>query len=255
MICAIDIGNSTIGFAFLKDGKVAHTAKIENEPQSELVRVKLANFLESSAGRYSISSTVICSVVPETLKALSRKIQKTWSQKPLVVGRDLKVPIVNRYKSPRQVGRDRLLCAFAARELYGAPAVVIDLGTAITFDGISPKGDYLGGAIIPGLRLSAEALFEKTALLPRVRIAEPKKVIGASTEESIQSGLFHGYGALCDGMVERLAGEMMPHSREERGLKVVMTGGYAGIMRKFMRIPVTAVDEDLIFKGMALLLH
>ncbi len=218
MICAIDIGNSTIGFAFLKDGKVAHVAWIENEPQSELVRVKLDNFLESAAVRYSIKSAVVCSVVPDTLKVLSRKIVKAWGVKPLVVGRDIKIPIKNRYKSPRQVGRDRLLCGFAVRELYGMPAVVIDLGTAITFDGISPKGDYLGGAIIPGLRLSAEALFEKTALLPRVHIAEPRKVIGASTEESIQSGLFHGYGSLCDGMVLRLAEEMKCHP------KVVMSG-------------------------------
>lgn len=248
MICAIDIGNSTIGFAFLKNGKVSHMAVIENEPQSELVRAKLSNFLEASAERYAIKRVVICSVVPRTLAVLSRKIRSAWGIKPLVVGRDVKIPIVNRYKSPRQVGRDRLLCAFAARELYGAPAVVIDLGTAITFDGISAKGDYLGGVIIPGLRLSAEALFEKTALLPRVSISEPKNLIGRSTEESIQSGLFNGYGALCDGMVDRLGEAMDCHP------KVVMTGGYADVMRRFMKRRVTAVDGELIFKGMALLL-
>ena len=247
MTCAIDIGNSTIGFAFLKDGELRRVCKIENELASELVRVKLDNFLESSLDRYSIRKVVICSVVPEALKALSRRINRIWELTPMVVGRGVKIPIRNRYKSPRQVGKDRLLCAYAARELYGAPAVVIDLGTAITFDGISPKGDYLGGAITPGLRLSAEALFEKTALLPRVHIVEPAKVIGASTEESIQSGLFHGYGALCDGMVERLADEMKCHP------KIVMTGGYAGVMRRFMKRPVEVVDEELIFKGMSLL--
>ena len=247
MICAIDIGNSTIGFAFLKDGKVERVVKIENESKSELVRTKLANFLESSAERYSIKKVVVCSVVPDTLKSLSRKIQRAWGLKPLVVGRGVELPIVNKYHSPRQVGKDRLLCAFAARELYGAPAIIIDLGTAITFDGLSAKGEYLGGAIVPGLRLSAEALFEKTALLPRVHIAEPKKVIGRSTEESIQSGLFNGYGALCDGMVARLAEEM------DCRPKVVMTGGYAEVMSRFMKHSVAAVDEQLIYKGMALL--
>ncbi|MBF0388114.1 MAG: type III pantothenate kinase [Candidatus Omnitrophica bacterium] len=247
MTCAIDIGNSTIGFAFLKEGRLERVCKIENELASELVRVKLANFLESAADRYSLKRVVICSVVPEVLKKLSARIVKAWGLRPVVVGRDVKIPIKNRYQSPRQVGKDRLLCAFAARELYGAPAVVIDLGTAITFDGVSPAGDYLGGAIIPGLRLSAEALFEKTALLPRVHIAEPRKVIGATTEESIQSGLFHGYGSLCDGMVVRLGEEMKCRP------KVVMTGGNALVMRRFMKHAVMAVDEDLIFKGMSLL--
>ncbi|MEI6438217.1 MAG: type III pantothenate kinase [Candidatus Omnitrophota bacterium] len=247
MTCAIDIGNSTIGFAFFNKDKPQRVYSIENEPQSELVRVKLANFLESVASKHPVKTVVICSVVPDVLKSLSARIRKAWGINPLVIGRHLKIPIKNRYKSPRQVGKDRLLCAYAARELYGAPAVVIDLGTAITFDGISPKGDYLGGAIIPGLRLSAEALFEKTALLPRVNITEPKKVIGATTEESIQSGLFHGYGALCDGMVLRLGEEMKCHP------KVVMTGGHAPVMRRFMKHPVEAVDDHLIFKGMAML--
>lgn len=247
MICAIDIGNTTIGFAFIHNGKVSHVGKIENELASELVRAKLDNFLESSQQRYAIEKVVICSVVPKSLNALTRKIRKAWGQKPAVVGRDLKIPIINKYHKPRQVGKDRLLCAFAAKELYGVPSIVIDLGTAITFDGVSAQGEYLGGAIIPGLRLSAEALFEKTALLPRVTIEEPKKVIGRSTEESIQSGLFNGYGALCDGMVVRLAEEMKCRP------KVVMTGGNAATMARFMKTEIAAVDGELIYKGMALL--
>ena len=249
MLVAIDIGNSTIGFGFVHDGRVSHVVKVENELASELVRVKLDNFFESSRERYAIKKVVICSVVPEAQRKLQGWIKKVWGIQPLIVGKDIKAPIVNRYKSPRQVGKDRLLCAFAARELYGAPAVVIDLGTAITFDGISSRGEYLGGAIIPGLRLSAEALFEKTALLPRVRLAPPphNRVIGRTTEESILSGLFHGYGALCDGMVERLGQDMGCQP------KVVMTGGYANILAKFMKHPVAAVDEELIFRGIYLL--
>jgi type III pantothenate kinase len=208
MILAIDIGNSTIGFGFVKKGRVERVVKIENEPGSELVRAKLANFLESAAGRYEIRRIIICSVVPDTTKRLKKVLKKHFDASIQIIGRHIKVPVINKYRSPRQVGKDRLLCAFAAKELYGAPAVVIDLGTAITFDGVSAKGEYLGGAIIPGLRLSAEALFEKTALLPRVKIEEPANVIGRSTEESIQSGIFHGYGALCDGMVDRLGEEM-----------------------------------------------
>ncbi|MEI8012162.1 MAG: type III pantothenate kinase [Candidatus Omnitrophota bacterium] len=247
MIIAIDIGNSTIGFGFLYDGKVVRTVAIENMPDSELVMAKLDNFMEATAERYGIRQVIVCSVVPDTAKLLLKKIKKFWGIMATVVGHDLKIPIENKYHHPRQVGKDRLLCAFAARELYGQPLVVIDLGTAITFDGVSKAGAYLGGAIIPGIRLSLEALFEKTALLPQVHVAEPKKVIGRSTTESIQSGIFHGYGALCDGMVARLGDEMGCHP------KVVMTGGYAEIMRRFMRCPVEAVDQELIFKGMVLL--
>ena len=247
MIIAIDIGNSTIGFGFLNEGRVSHVSVIENMPDSELVMAKLDNFMATACRRYAIHKVILCSVVPETQTMLQRKIRKFWKMSALVVGCDVKIPIENKYHHPRQVGKDRLLCAFAARELYGVPLVVIDLGTAITFDGVSPQGAYLGGAIIPGIRLSLEALFEKTALLPRVQVAEPKNVIGRSTEESIQSGIFHGYGALCDGMVDRLGEEMACSP------KVIMTGGHAGIMLRFMKHPVAAVDQELIFKGMALL--
>ncbi len=264
MILAIDIGNSTIGFGFLKEGKVERVFKIENMPQSELFLPKLDNFFEAAAERHSLQKVVICSVVPKSLRLVQRKVRKYLGLKAMVIGRQVRIPIKNRYKHPRQVGKDRLLCAFAARELYGTPLIVIDLGTAITFDGVSAKGEYLGGAIVPGLRLSAEALFEKTALLPRIHLNEPGRAIGRSTEESIQSGLFHGFGALCDGMILRISKEMtapLPGSgrggtrkttpREWGGPKVVMTGGYAETLRKFMRHPVEAVDEELIYKGMA----
>ncbi|NTV28594.1 MAG: type III pantothenate kinase [Candidatus Omnitrophica bacterium] len=246
MILAVDIGNSTIGFGFIRNGKLEGVVKLENMPDSELFRPKLANFL-AVAGHRGVQKVIICSVVPDTLKIIRKQILNALQVRPVVVGRDIEVPIVNRYHSPRQVGKDRLVCAFAARELYGFPAVVLDLGTAITFDGISRKGEYLGGAIVPGIRLSAEALFEKTALLPRIIIAPPGHVIGRSTGESIQSGLFYGYGALCDGMVERLAEAMGCRP------KIVMTGGYAGVLAKFMKSRVTAVDEELIFKGIGLL--
>lgn len=278
MILGIDIGNSTIAFGLIKEGRVERVLKLENEPESELFRLKLINFFEHLASREKVRKVVICSVVPASTAILQRKVKRIFRQKALIVGRDVRIPIVNRYKSPRQVGKDRLLCAFAAREEYGAPLIVIDLGTAITFDGISAKGEYLGGAIIPGLRLSAEALFEKTALLPRIKIEEPKGVIGRTTEESIQSGIFHGYGALCDGMIARLSREMCFNKvgrqtsdvrregvsspaasvvcrQTSHDLKVIMTGGYAEILRKYLTHPVEAVDQELIFKGMARLVE
>lgn len=247
MILAIDIGNSTIGFGLIENSQVVRVFKVENQPQNAKAVAKLESILGHAASRHVITRIIICSVVPEATRQVKKFLQKYFDAPIQIVGCHIRVPIRNRYRSPRQVGKDRLLCAFAARELYGVPSVVIDLGTAITFDGISSQGDYLGGAIIPGIRLSTEALFEKTALLPMARVQEPDKVIGRSTQESIQSGIFHGYGALCDGMVDRLAGEM------GHKLTVVMTGGHAEIMRKFMKRQGVVVDQALIFKGMALL--
>jgi type III pantothenate kinase len=196
-----------------------------------------------------------------------------------IIGEDIKVPMVNRYKNPRQVGQDRLVGAFAAMSLYGKPVIIIDLGTAITFDAVSASGEYLGGAIVPGIRLSAESLFLKTALLPQIDIKAPKSVIGRTTQESILSGLFYGYGSLCRGFIELMQKQVKGHP------VIVMTGGHTQLMKRFIKgLGVSrgskrvddfsdhsqrsfdikkgksqasasrVIDEHLVFKGLSLLL-
>jgi type III pantothenate kinase len=163
-----------------------------------------------------------------------------------VVGQDIKVPIKNNYRYPRQVGQDRLVGAYAAKVFYGVPLIVVDFGTAITFDVVSKKGEYLGGIIVPGIRLTAESLFKKTALLPKVEIARPKELIGRDTKNSILSGIFYGYGSLCDGLVRLINQELQFRP------KVIATGGYVEIMQQFSR-EIQKVDEELIFRGLSLL--
>lgn len=155
--------------------------------------------------------------------------------------------MINKYKNPRQVGQDRLVGAYAAMTLYGKPTIIIDLGTAITFDAVSGKGEYLGGAIVPGIRLSAESLFLKTALLPQIDIKAPNSVIGRTTQESILSGLFYGYGSLCRGFIDLIAKQIKGKP------KVVMTGGHTQLMKKFINRDIRVVDEELVFKGLDLL--
>ena len=155
----------------------------------------------------------------------------------------MKVPIKNKYRYPRQVGQDRLVGAYAARILYGSPAIVIDFGTAITFDVISSKGEYMGGIIVPGIRLTAESLFKKTAMLPLVSIVRPKALIGRDTTNSILSGIFYGYGALCDGLIRQLTRTMRSSPR------VIATGGYAALMKKYSS-HIRRIDPDLIFRGL-----
>lgn len=251
MILAVDIGNTTIGFALMNSrGSMMSVTKIDtmdcvragSEPAPTFKKTIQKIFKNNS-----ISQAIICSVVPEALAVVEGVLKKMVKTK--VVGRDIKVPMINRYRNPKQVGQDRLVGAYAALQLYGKPLIVVDLGTAITFDVVSKKGEYLGGVIVPGLRLSAESLFLKTALLPQINIHVPKNPVGRTTEESILSGLFYGYGHLCQGMVD-LLGRYVGANRRFARTHVVMTGGHTQLMKKFVSPKIRIIDENLVFKGL-----
>lgn len=238
MLLAIDIGNTTIGFAVInKSGRIEFESIIDTDAKINRIKAVVAKILKAQV----ISRTIICSVVPKASKTLEDILKK--SVPVALIGRDIHVPIKNKYEDPKQVGQDRLVGAYGAMKIYGCPLIVVDLGTAITFDVISPKGEYLGGAIVPGIRLSAESLFLKTALLPRIEIQAPRHIIGRTTQESMLSGLFYGYGSLCKGMIDLLS------SKVSMRAKVVMTGGYTQLMKKFVSPKIRIIDEDLVFKG------
>ncbi len=255
MLLAIDIGNTTIALAAVHKGKVTAVQRMDTPPSGGDPRVLVLRLNKALAifrkKGYIFNRGVLCSVVPKILTVVERTIVKSMGFEPKVVGRDVIVPIKNRYKNPKQVGQDRLVGAYAALRLYGKPLIVIDLGTAITFDVVSARGEYLGGAIVPGLRLSTESLFLKTALLPKIVIKAPGDIIGKTTEESMLSGLFYGYGALCRGMIELMNDRL--RSKNSLPAKVVMTGGHTRLMKKFVSPKIRIIDEDLVFKGMALL--
>ena len=164
------------------------------------------------------------------------------------MGKDVIVPLINRYRNPRQVGQDRLVGAYAALKFYGAPVIVIDFGTAITFDVVSKRREYLGGIIVPGIRLSAESLFHKTALIPRIDIVKPGPLIGKDTQESVLSGIFYGYGAMSRGLIELIAKKFKGDKP-----KVIVTGGYTAQMKKYIASQITKIDRYLVFKGLFLL--
>jgi type III pantothenate kinase len=145
------------------------------------------------------------------------------------------------------VGADRLVGAFAAKVLYGEPLIIIDFGTAVTIDVVGSRGAYEGGIIVPGIRLSAQSLFKKTALLPNIAsFKPPAALIGRDTRESILSGLFYGYGALCDGLIERISAQM------GRRPKVIVTGGHTRAMTKMISRKVHHIDKQLVIKGIYL---
>ncbi len=172
--------------------------------------------------------------------------EKYFRSKPLFIEPGVKTGMPVHYDNPAEVGADRVVNGVAAFQKYGGPCVVVDFGTATTFDAVSAKGEYIGGVIAPGVGISADALFEHTARLPRVDIRRPPRIIGSNTVGSLQSGLFYGYLGLVDGILERLIGEM------GESTKVVATGGLASLIGAHSRF-ITEVDDLLTLDGLRII--
>jgi type III pantothenate kinase len=181
--------------------------------------------------------------VPPLTPTFQQVCQDYLKQTPLVVDAGVKTGVRVRYDNPRDVGADRVVDAAAVRVLYGTPACVVDFGTATTFDAVSADGDYLGGAIAPGIGIAAQALFERTAKLPRVELTRPPAAIGRNTPHAIQSGLLFGYVGLVEGMVARFKAELGP------GTKIVATGGLAEIIARETDV-IDVVDPWLTLHGL-----
>ena len=234
---AVDVGNTSIHFAFYSHGRFGKEFRVSTKD----VRLAVAMIRKNNA----IAPAVIASVVPKVGQWLKKEIYSKLSVPAYLIGKDLPVPVVNKYKNPKQVGIDRLLNALAAHHDHPRELVIIDFGTAITFDVVSKKGEYLGGVIAPGIEISLEALFQKTALLPRIHLEHPKNLIGRDTIESIRVGCSTGIGGLCDRVVEAISRQykMKPY--------VVATGGYAKFMSRYCR-SFCQIDPLLIMKGIRL---
>ncbi len=237
---AADVGNTRIHFAFYENKKwVSHYSV-----SSRLSRKKIERALSKHFQNLSGIQIAIASVVPQ-LGIFLKNYFKKRGAKTTLIGKDISVPIVNRYQNPKQVGVDRLLNAYAAFEQYKKEIIVIDFGTAITFDVVSRKGEYLGGVIAPGIEISLEALFQKTALLPKIKLQHPKNWIGRDTAESIRVGCSVGIGGLCDRVIEAIS--------KKYGMKplVIATGGYASFMKPYCR-RIQKIDPYLILQGIRL---
>ena len=191
-----------------------------------------------------INAAVISSVVPPLIVPLTRMCERYLNVEPLVVGPGIKTGICIKYENPREVGADRIVNAVAALELYEGPLIVVDFGTATTFCAISSNGDYLGGAISPGIGISTEALFQRAAKLPRIELVKPKNVICRNTITSMQSGIIYGFVGQVDEIVRRMKAEM-----KEENIKVIATGGLANLIAQESNT-ITVVEPFLTLEGL-----
>ena len=189
---------------------------------------------------------LIVSVSPKRLKQVLKLIRKRKLPKPYIIGKDIMVPLKSKYNK-KQIGQDRLVTAYAAAKLYGRPVLIIDFGTAVTFDIVSKRNEYLGGLILPGIKMSLESLHNKTALLPYVELKKAKGLIGRSTEDSIRLGMIYGYASLCEGLIRRF-------KKKFPSLKVVATGGDAGLISQHTEF-INNIDNNLSLKGLLFLSH
>lgn len=248
MILVCDIGNTHIALGFFKEKSLILKTKLETRKAAQF-ETFLKNILSSkNIASACIRASIICSVVPRLNKRIKDALSTLTARPVYLLGKDLTVPIKNLYAKPEQVGQDRLICAYIASLLYGAPLICIDLGTAITFDIVSKDRKYAGGIILPGLHLSLSALHQNTALLPEIKLAHPETIIGKDTRQSMLSGITFGFGSLIDGLADKLKKRLGPKT------KVIACGGDALFIKPYCK-KIDYFDADLILKGLRRLLN
>lgn len=249
MFLVVDVGNTNIVLGIYRQHELLHHFRIGTNRQATVDEygVLIHNlFAMSKIDPGQIEGVILSSVVPPLMHVLEELCEKYLHQKPLVVGPGIRTGLNLRYENPREVGADRIVNAVAAIEKYGGPLVVVDFGTATTFDCVDEAGNYLGGAIVPGIGISTEALYQRASKLPRIELEKPKKVIGRNTVHAMQSGIIFGYAGQVDGIVERIAREMNTQP------KVIATGGLAELIASESK-SIQEVDPWLTLEGLRLI--
>jgi type III pantothenate kinase len=248
MLLAIDVGNSNTSLGVYEEERlIAHwRLTTARERTVDEYGVHSRNLFELAGLDFkAITAVAIASVVPPLNFTLRRMSEVYFHHAPLFVDHNTNTGVPILYDPPSDVGADRIVDAVAAIHKYGSPCIIVDFGTATTFDAINERGEYLGGVITPGINISSDALFARTARLPRVEIRRPSSVIGSSTVGSMQSGLYYGYAGLVDGILKRM--------REELGenVRVIATGGLAPLIATGSDY-IEEIDDSLTLDGLRL---
>lgn len=252
MLLAVDVGNTNIVFGVYKGEELVYDWRIatdKNKTSDEYGLLFENIFRYHGLSTKDVEDVIISSVVPTLMYTLSAMSKKYFNREPLIIGPGIKTGMNIKYDNPKELGADRIVNAVAAYNKYGGPLIIVDFGTAITFCAISKNGDYLGGAIAPGIKISGEALFSKTAKLPKVELVKPKTVIGKNTVNSIQSGLIYGCIGLVDYIIERMIEEL----KDEGEVKnIIATGGFATLIGSESRY-INRIDKMITLEGLRII--
>jgi len=249
MLLTVDVGNTNTTIGIFDGSKLKATWRVAtgvHRMPDEYASLMLHLFEHEGIAVSQITDAILCSVVPPVAGVFEEMCRRYLKVTPVLVEAGIKTGVRISMDNPREVGADRIVNAVAAHQLYGGAVIVIDLGTATTFDAVSKEGDYLGGAIAPGIAIATEALFSRTAVLPRVELSHPNRAIGRNTVAAMQSGIVFGYAGLIEGIVTRIKQELGDKA------KVVATGGYAELLAR----ETPAIDEvnpDLTLIGLRLI--
>jgi type III pantothenate kinase len=252
MLLVVDVGNTQTHFGVYRDGEDAvaehwRFATVRESTQDEL-GAALANLLAlRGLGFHDIDRSIVSSTVPQLLEQWTEMARRYLVHEMLAVGPAIRTGMPIRIDNPREVGADRLVNSIAAYHRYGRACIVVDFGTAITYDCVSDGGEYLGGIITPGAEISLDALYDRAAKLPKVEMAEPRALIGKSTVEAIRSGIAFGFAGQVEGIVGRLRAELGEET------PAIVTGGLAQVVVPFVRAAIDHVDDLLTLHGLKLI--
>jgi len=244
-----DIGNTQIVTGLYQDQELIANWRIQTDRNktADEYGILLKSFLiDQNLQATAVKAAIISSVVPPVTGTIEKMIQRYFGVETLLVGPEIRTDLNIKYENPREVGADRIVNAVAGIKLYGAPLIIVDFGTATTFCAIAENGDYLGGAIAPGLGIASEALFLRTAKLPRIELIKPKNAIGQNTVSSMQSGLYYGYIGLVEAMIKRFKSEMNANPR------VIATGGIADLIAGDTEL-FDAINPYLTLEGLRII--
>jgi len=249
LILVVDVGNTNIVLGIYERKQLLHHWRLSTNRSAtaDEYGIMIYNlFHHARIDVEEIQGVIISSVVPPLMFVLESLCAKYLKRAPLIVGPGIKTGLNIRYENPKEVGADRIVNAVAAIELYGSPCIVVDFGTATTFDYIDENGQYIGGAVAPGIGISTEALYQRAAKLPRIELIKPKSVVGRNTVASMQAGIIYGFAGQVDGIVDRIRKEF------NKSAKVIATGGLAELISGESRT-IETVNPLLTLEGLRII--
>ncbi|MDY4976857.1 MAG: type III pantothenate kinase [Clostridia bacterium] len=250
MLLLVDVGNTNIVFGIYDRDHLVSSWRMSTRIDRSLdeMGMQILQFLKlKEVKTEEIEDIIMASVVPQIMYPLCKALKSYVGREPIVVDGNTDLGMKNKYDNPREVGADRLVNAVAAKALYGTPCIIVDFGTATTFCAVDKAGDYLGGSILPGIKISLDALFSKTAKLPKIEIEDPGRLIGTNTIASMQSGIFYGYVGSVDYIVMEMAKEL-----GGQDVKVIATGGLSSLISTKSKT-IQTIDRKLTLTGLKLI--